>query len=109
MPLYAVIRDVSPTTYSKMRAVMADAPRKGWSEADTTTMVQSQFMPLLWDYVPLAADDDVLAMSHIAATKLEQLGAKNADACYGFLMPRPGDPLVPGWLRTVCLSRDSSA
>lgn len=95
VPLYAVIREVSPATYGKMRAVMADAPRKGWSEADTMTMVQSQFMPLLWEYVPLASDDDVLAMSHIAATKIEQLGAKNADACYGFLMPRPGDPLVP--------------
>ena len=45
-------------------------------------------------YLPVASDEAVIKIARVLILEVDQLAAKSADACFGFLFPTPNDPPV---------------
>jgi len=111
IPLYAAIRDADRDTYNKMLNAYVEAATLGKTESELIGTTRRYVAELAHKYLPVASDDAVIEMVRVMVLEMNQIGAKNADACFNFLFPRPGVPpvIISQYVSVELQNRDLAA
>jgi len=90
-PVFAAVQKAEPDTYTKIRAALVDGTAHGKSQADIGRTINGYLVGVMAKYLPIASDESIVEMTRVVTLEVDQIGAKSADACFGFLY-HPGSP-----------------
>jgi hypothetical protein len=91
-PTIAALHAAAPELYEDIRNTWLDNVSRGTSSAEAAAMTRGQIAHAVRKYLPLASNEAVIEFTRVQVIEIDQIGAKNVDACVSFLSPRPGDP-----------------
>jgi hypothetical protein len=93
-PLFVTIERVSPQDAAAIRDGVTQAVEQHKSQGEVAYLVESHVGALLRKYVPVASDQAITDFASVTTLEIDQIGAKDAKACYRFLYPQPGLPPI---------------
>jgi hypothetical protein len=104
---FAALQKYEPVTFSKMTTEVADALSRGRTEAEAVTNGRAVLGEAATKYLAIASDKAVFDYTSVMTSELQQLGAKDPDACYYFLVPHVGKPInIAEYVNADTRSRD---
>ena len=89
-PSLVAVSKADPDAFARMRNAMLDAAAKGRPQTEIVAIPQATIGAMVRKYLPHASDQAVLDFTRVMTLETDQIGAKNADACVGFLYPQLG-------------------
>jgi hypothetical protein len=107
---FAAIQKADPLTYQKMRDAMIKAAEAHGSQAEINAAARPYLAGITRRYLPGASDNTVLDFTRVMTLEIDQIGAKDADACVAFINPSSGSsPLALDKLLTPELMQQDAA
>ncbi|HXE29905.1 MAG TPA: hypothetical protein VN656_15410 [Stellaceae bacterium] len=105
--MFVAIKKADPNTYGKLRQAMIDAVDSGKSPEQVAAIGRPYVNALTLHYLPIASDQAIVGFTQVLTLEIDQINAKNVDACFEFLNPRPDTPLdVRGFLTPEVANQD---
>jgi hypothetical protein len=86
-PIIGAIRKADPMTFQKIRGAMIKAAAQNEQPAEINTAAQPYVTMMTSRYLPFASDTAILDFTRIMTLEVDQIGAKDVDACIAFLSP----------------------
>jgi hypothetical protein len=94
VPTLAAIKRADPDTYTKILAAMIDALKLGKSQTELNSVTLPFVAAVAKKYMPIASDAAVAEITQVFVAEMDAIGSKDPEACYRFVNPRPGEPVV---------------
>lgn len=88
-PLFIALQKGAPDTYASIRRSMIDGLSNGKPQAQIVADANEQVSGLVKKALPQASDDAVMETARVITLEYDQLGAKNADACFAYATGSP--------------------
>jgi hypothetical protein len=110
-PTVAALHAADPELYENIRNKWLDNLNRGTSSAEEEAMIRGKIAQTVHKYLPLASNEAVIEFTRVYVSEIDQIGAKNVDACVSFLSPRPDElPLdVNKYVTADTIKRRSAA
>jgi hypothetical protein len=109
-PTFVAIQKADPDSYKKIRQAMIDAVDAGKSPEQVAAVGRPYVSAIALRYLPIASDQAVIGSTQVTTLEIDQIGAKNADACVTFLSPRPDAPFdITAFITPEVMKLDAEA
>lgn len=107
---FAAVHRADPLAYQKIREAMIKAAEAHGSQAEINAAARPYLAGIIRRYLPAASDTTVLDFTRVMTLEIDQIGAKDADACVAFIDPSFGSsPLAVDQLLTPELKQHDAA
>jgi hypothetical protein len=89
-PLLVAIQKADHAAYDKIRDTMIEIANQGKPDAEILRSASPLIGMITKRYLPVASDQAVVNFTRILTLEVDQIGAKNVDACFDFVFAPPG-------------------